>query len=96
MHRGTSHEFVSSFVSFIFFHSFQDINVSLIPNAAYRDANYYTIFVRIYVMVVWELDVALCMFCSTFVKIHVSAALEICVSQLGYETTISLRRPMVK
>ena len=70
--------------------------MSLIPNAANRDANYCTIFVRIYVIVVWEIDVTLCMFCSTFVKIHVSAALEICVSQLGYETTISLRRPMVK
>ena len=53
-------------------------------------------FVLIDVIVLWETDVALCMFCSTFVKIHVSAALEICVSQLGYETTISLRRPMVK
>ena len=53
--------------------------MSLIPNAANRDANYYTIFVRINVIVVWEIDVALCMFCSTFVKIHVSAALEICV-----------------
>ena len=70
--------------------------MSLIPNAASRDANYYTIFVRIYVIVVWEIDVALCMLCSTSVKIHVSAALEICVSQLGCETTISLRGPMVK
>ena len=34
--------------------------------------------------------------CFKFVKICVSAALEICVSQLGYETTISLRGPMVK
>ena len=69
--------------------------MSLIPNAANRDANYYTIFVRIYVIVVWEIDVALCMFRSTFVKIHVSAALEICVSQLCYETTISLCMPMI-
>ena len=70
--------------------------MSLIPNDASRDTNYCTIFVLIYVIGVWEIAVALCMLCSTFVKIHVSAALEICVSQLGYETTISLRRPMVK
>lgn len=66
----------------------------LIPNDASRDANYCTIFVLIDVIVVWEMDVALRRLCSTFVKIHVSAAFEICVSQLGYETTISLRRPM--
>ena len=70
--------------------------MSLIPNAANRDANYCTIFVRIYVIVVWEIAVALCMLCSTIVKIHVSAALEICVSQLCHEATISLRRPMDK
>ena len=70
--------------------------MSLIPNAANSDANYCTIFVRIYVIVVWEIAVALCMLCSTIVKIHVSAALEICVSQLCHEATISLRRPMVK
>ena len=70
--------------------------MSLIPNAANRNANYCTIIVRIYVIVVWEIAVALCMLCSTIVKIHVSAALEICVSQLCHEATISLRRPMVK
>ena len=70
--------------------------MSLIPNAPSRVANYCTIFVLIDVIVVWEIDIALCMFCSTFVKIHVSAASEICVSQLSYETTISLRRPVVK
>ena len=36
--------------------------MSLIPNAANRDANYCIIFVQIYVIVVWEIDVALCMF----------------------------------
>ena len=70
--------------------------MSLIPNAASRDANYCTIFVLIYVIFVWKIDVVLCMLCFSFVKIHVSAALEICVSQLCYEATISLRRPMVK
>ena len=70
--------------------------MSLIPNAANRDANYCIIFVQIYVIVVLEMAVALCMLCSTIVKIHVSAALEICVSQLCHEATISLRRPMDK
>ena len=33
----------------------------LIPNAASRVANYFTIFVLIDVIVVWEIDVMLCM-----------------------------------
>ena len=87
--------YIVSVASFSFSRSKLD-KCFLIPNTASRVRNYCTMFVLIDVIVLWETDVALCMFCSTFVKIHVSAALEICVSQLCYEATISLRRPMVK
>ena len=46
--------------------------MSLIPNAASRVANYCTMFVVIDVLVVWEIDVPLCLLCFTFVKIHVN------------------------
>ena len=68
----------------------------MIRNVADRVANYCTMFVLIDVIVVCEINIALCKLCLAFVKIYVSAALEICVSQLCYEATISLRRPMVK
>ena len=41
-----------------------------------------------------ERNVERCMPCFKFVKIHVRAAWETGVSQIGYEISISLRRPM--